>query len=139
MRKVFGALRLTFDQDRSQREIGTILSLSQSTVHDYVVRFRATGLPWPLSVEIDEAVLETRLFTRSALPPLATRPVPDWATVHQELKRGAGALPFSLREDEFELRGGRGPQARPTPPTLRGRGLWRARVVGLPWRRLPAA
>jgi transposase len=87
MRKVFEALRLTFDQDRSQREIGTILSLSQSTVHDYVVRFRATGLPWPLPVEIDEAVLETRLFTRGALPPSAVRPVPDWATVHQELKR----------------------------------------------------
>jgi len=51
------------------------------------VRFRATGLPWPLPVEIDEAVLETRLFTRGALPPSATRPVPDWATVHQELKR----------------------------------------------------
>ena len=56
MRKVFEALRLTFDQDRSQREIATILALSQSTVHDYVVRFRATGLPWPLPVEIDEAV-----------------------------------------------------------------------------------
>ena len=87
MRKVFEALRLMFDQDRSQREIATILALSQSTVHDYVVRFRATGLPWPLPVEIDEAVLETRLFTRGALPPSATRPVPDWATVHQELKR----------------------------------------------------
>jgi transposase len=71
-----------FDKDRRQREIATILSLSQRTVHDYVVRFRAKGLPWPLPVEIDEAVLKTRLFTRGALPPSATRPVPDWATVH---------------------------------------------------------
>jgi transposase len=87
MRKVLEALRLRFDQDRSQREIATILALSQSTVHEYIGRFRATGLPWPLPAELDEAALEARLFTRGAVPPMATRPVPDWATVHQELKR----------------------------------------------------
>ncbi len=87
MRKVVEALRLTFDQDRSQREIATILALSQSTVHEYVVRFRATGLAWPLPADLDEATLEARLFTRGTMPSSATRPVPDWATVHQELKR----------------------------------------------------
>ena len=87
MRKVVEALRLAFDQNRSQREIATILALSQATVHGYVERFRATGLAWPLPAELDEAALEARLFTRGALPPSATRPVPDWATVHQELKR----------------------------------------------------
>ncbi len=87
MRKVFEALRLAFDQRRSQREIATILALSQSTVHEYLGRFRATGLPWPLPEEIDEAALDARLFVRGATPPTATRPVPDWATVHQELKR----------------------------------------------------
>ena len=87
MRKVVEALRLAFDQDRSQREIATILALSQSTVHEYVGRFRATGLAWPLPEPIDEAALEARLFTRGATPPAATRPVPEWATVHQELKR----------------------------------------------------
>lgn len=87
MRKVFEALRLAFDQRRSQREIATILALSQSTVHDYLGRFRATGLPWPLPEAVDEAGLEARLFARGATPPPATRPVPDWATVHQELKR----------------------------------------------------
>ncbi len=87
MRKVLEALRLTFDQGRSQREIATILALSQSTVHEYVGRFRATGLAWPLPVDLDEAALEARLFTRGVLPASATRPLPDWATVHQELKR----------------------------------------------------
>jgi transposase len=48
MRKVLEVLRLLFDQDRSQREIATILALSQGTVHNYVARFRAAGLPWPL-------------------------------------------------------------------------------------------
>ena len=87
MRNVVEALRLAFDQHRSRREIAAILALSQSTVHAYVVRFRASGLAWPLPEELDEAALEARLFTRGAFPPPPTRPVPDWATVHQELKR----------------------------------------------------
>jgi transposase len=52
-----------------------------------VVRFRATGLPWPLAADVDEAALEARLFTRGAMPPSSVRPVPDWAAVHQKLKR----------------------------------------------------
>ena len=60
MRKVVEALRLAFDQNRSQREIATILALSQATVHGYVERFRATGLAWPLPAELDEAALEAQ-------------------------------------------------------------------------------
>ena len=48
---------------------------------------RAAGLPWPLPAELDEAALDAQLFRRGELPPSASRPVPDWATVHQELKR----------------------------------------------------
>ena len=87
MRKVVEVLRLLFDQDRSQREIATILALSQGTVHNYVARFQASGLSWPLPAELDETALDAQLFRRRELPPSATRPVPDWATVHQELKR----------------------------------------------------
>ena len=87
MRKVLEVLRLLFDQDRSQREIATILALSQGTVHNYVARFQASGLSWPLPAELDETALDAQLFRRRELPPSATRPVPDWATVHQELKR----------------------------------------------------
>ena len=89
MRKVVEVLRLLFDQDRSQREIATILALSQGTVHNYVARFQASGLPWPLPVDLDESGLDAQLFRRRELPPSATRPVPDWAGVHQELKRKA--------------------------------------------------
>ena len=86
MRKVLEALRLLFDHDRSQREIATSLGLSQSTLHTYIRRFQASGLAWPLPAELDEAALEARLFTRGAFPPPLARPVPEWATVHQELK-----------------------------------------------------
>ena len=87
MRMVWEVLRLRFDQRRSQREIATSLALSQSTVHDYVARFQAAGLTWPLLPEMDEATLEARLFRRRPVPDAATRPMPDWATVHRELTR----------------------------------------------------
>lgn len=85
MRKVLEALRLLFDQDRSQREIATILALSQSTVHEYLRRFRASGLSWPLPADLDEGALAARLFMRAPQPPAAMRPRPDWAVIHQEL------------------------------------------------------
>jgi transposase len=85
MRQVVEALRLTYDQGRSQREIARALGVSQSTISEYRSRFAASGLPWPLPAELDEAALEARLYppTPHALVP---RPEPDWATVHRERK-----------------------------------------------------
>jgi transposase len=87
MRKVVEALRLRFEQRLSQREIAQSLGLSQGSVHAYLARFAASGLAWPVPADIVEAELEARLFTRPPTPPTAERPVPDWPTVQQELKR----------------------------------------------------
>jgi len=87
MRKVVEALRLTFDQGLSQRDVARSLGLSQGSVHAYLARFAASGLLWPLPPELGQAELAARLITRPPTPPPATRPVPDWALVHQELKR----------------------------------------------------
>jgi len=86
MRQVLEALRLAFDQRRSQREISLALGVSQSTVSEYRRRFAAAGLPWPLPPELDEAALEAQLFPP---PPHARvpRPEPDWAGVHRERQR----------------------------------------------------
>ena len=49
-------------------------------------RFRALGLPWPLAPDADEVIVAARLFTdhtRTA----GARPMPDWSTIHAELKR----------------------------------------------------
>ncbi len=75
MRQVVEALRLTYDQGRSQREIARALGVSQSTISEYRSRFAASGLPWPLPAELDEAALEARLYppTPHALVP---RPEP---------------------------------------------------------------
>ena len=86
MRQVFQALRLVLDQGRSQREVGRVLGLSQSTVNEYVRRFRASGLAWPISPDTDDGTVEARLFTDHA-PPTGVRPMPDWSALHAELKR----------------------------------------------------
>ncbi len=46
MRQVVEALRLAFDQGRSQREIAQALRVSQSTINEYRSRFAASGLTW---------------------------------------------------------------------------------------------
>ena len=86
MRQVFEAFRLAFDQGRSQREIARALGLSQSTVNDYLRRFRGTGLPWPIPPEVDEAAVEARLFATD-VPAARGRAAPEWATIHGELKQ----------------------------------------------------
>lgn len=87
MRKVLDVLRLAHDQDRSQREIARCLALSQSTINDYLRRFTTSGLAWPLPGDLDEAALEQRLFAYPERVPVHGRAQPDWAVVHQELRR----------------------------------------------------
>ena len=86
MRQVFEVLRLAYDHGLSQRELARALGLSQSTVHAYLRRFRASGLAWPVPPELDEAAIEARLFTDHRPPP-GVRPAADWPAIHTELKR----------------------------------------------------
>ena len=50
MRKTREVLRLYFELKLRQRQIARSANVSQSTVHEYVERFRAAGLHWPLPV-----------------------------------------------------------------------------------------
>ena len=57
MRKTREVLRLYFELKLGQRQIARSANVSQSTVHDYLERFRAAGLSWPL---IQGIILEIR-------------------------------------------------------------------------------
>jgi len=48
MRKTHEVLRLYFEVKLGQRQIGRAAGLSQSTVHEYLERFHAAGISWPL-------------------------------------------------------------------------------------------
>jgi transposase len=87
MRPISEVLRLA-GQKRSQREISISTGLAKTTVNRYLRRAEAAGLSWPLPADLDEAVLEARMFRAGELrgEPKAGRPEPDWEVVHRELK-----------------------------------------------------
>ena len=87
MRQIHEMLRLKWAAGLSERQIARSLGLSRPTVAAYVQRAQLAGLSWPLPAGLDAAALEQRLFPSSATPAPVTRLVPDWATVHHELKR----------------------------------------------------
>jgi transposase len=87
MRKIREILRLALGEGLSRRATGAATGLPYTTVSDHLVRAAKAGLGWPLPDGMDDAPLEARLFARAEPPPSASRPLPDWPTVHRELRR----------------------------------------------------
>lgn len=85
MRKIREILRLHYEQKLGQRQIARSAHVSQSTVHEYLVRAQAAGLGWPLGEEWDESRLRTALFppVQQATRP-AKQPLPDFAALRQQ-------------------------------------------------------
>ena len=67
MRKIRQVLRLAWEVGPRQRQIAGSLSISPTTVGEYLRRASAGGLSWPLAGELDDAQLD------SALPLAAQR------------------------------------------------------------------
>ena len=91
MRKIREVLRLRFDIHLGQRQIARGTLLAQSTVHDYLTRFAASGLSWPLPAETTDAELDALLYPPA--PPdsgaaSVHKPLPDLARIHTELRAG---------------------------------------------------
>ena len=86
MRQVREVLRLKWERGYSDRKAAFACGVSRPTVKLTVERAIAAGLGWPLPVELDDAALERRLFPPAPRPG-QSRPLPDYAEVHQELRR----------------------------------------------------
>ncbi len=102
MRKIREFLRLALGEGLSRRTTAAATGLPYTTVSDHLARAARAGLGWPLPDGLDDAQLEARLFARSEPPPAASRPVPDWATVHRELRRKGVTL--QLLHMEYKAR-----------------------------------
>jgi transposase len=89
MRKIREALRQRHELGRSHREIARSLSVSHSTVREYMRRAEEAGVSWPVPADWDDERLESALFPRPA-PSTVARPEPDWSWVHRELGRHKG-------------------------------------------------
>jgi hypothetical protein len=87
MRQVYEVLRLKWGQGLSERKIAQSLGISRPAVAEYVHRAQAAGLSWPLPTTYDAGALERLLFPSVPARAPATHVVPDWTTVHRELKR----------------------------------------------------
>ena len=88
MRKVRDVLRLKA-VGLGKRKIAASLGISATAVGGCLRRAREAGIAWPLTEEMTDEALEVRLYPASAaLAELAARrPLPDWPTIHRELKR----------------------------------------------------
>ena len=85
MRQVREILRLKFENGLGSRKIAASYGgVGRTTVDDYVARFKAAGLSWPLPDELDDAQLEARLFPATA-PPM--RVMPDFGAIDVQLRR----------------------------------------------------
>jgi transposase len=87
MRKIKEVLRLKWECGLSNRQIAQSCALARPTVTEYLCRAAAAGVAWPLPAEFDERGLEQLLFPPRSAIRTESRLVPDWAEVHQELKR----------------------------------------------------
>lgn len=97
MRKIIDVLRLKFEAGLSHERIAAATQISKGAVTKYVRRALDAGLGWPLPAAMDEARLEALLFPHTA-PVVERRAAPDFAHLHQELKRKGVTLQLLWEE-----------------------------------------
>jgi transposase len=98
MRKIKDILRLNGACRLSHRQIAGSCGVARSTVAEILRRAEAASLTWPLPDDLTDTELEARLYPMPAAPVSTVRPVPDWATVHQELIRPGVTLTLLWQE-----------------------------------------
>src|SRR5438552_15324356 len=108
MRKVREVLRLKHALGMSERLIAEAVGIGKTAVGEYLRRARVLGLAWPLADGEDDAELERRLFTPAGFHDGPTKPLPDCAKVHEELKRRGVTLMLLWEEYRAEHADGYG-------------------------------
>ncbi len=98
MRKIREVLRLRFDCKLTYKEIAVSCAIGRSTAADYLQRFKATDLSWPLSETLDDIKLEQLLFPSVQTLSSAQRAVVDWSYIHRERRRKGVTLMLLWQE-----------------------------------------
>lgn len=101
MRKIKDVLRLKFDAQLSHQQIATALGLSKGVITKYVGLATAAGLDWAAIQDIEEVVLEQRLFIARECP--RDHAQPDYANLHRELQRKGVTLTLLWEEYRAEF------------------------------------
>ena len=98
MRSIREVLRLSWGCGLSDRVVARSCSVARSTVAKYLRLAREAGLAWPLPEAMSDEALEQRLFPLVEASRDIQRFVPDWAELHQELRRKGVTLQLLWQE-----------------------------------------
>jgi len=98
MRQIKEILRLKFEHQLSIREIARSCTVPASTVGDYLKRAELAGLSWPFPEEWAEEQILERLLGASDPGPEVPLALPDWAHLHEELRRQSVTLRLLWQE-----------------------------------------
>jgi transposase len=97
MRKIRDVLRLSA-AGMSKRKIAASLGVSATAARDCIGRAQRAGLSWPLPEGLTDEALELRLYPPPIGPAKDSRPQPDWAAMHRELRRPGVTLQLLWEE-----------------------------------------
>ena len=106
MSKIRQALQLLADAGLSARQVAAALGISKTTVGEIAMYARDAGVDWPLASTLSDDELQARLYPPRR-PRSSARREPDYAALHQELKRPGVTLQLLWQE----YRAGSGEQA----------------------------
>ncbi|WP_231480661.1 IS21 family transposase [Thiomonas sp. FB-Cd] len=91
MRQIRETLRLHLQAGLTYSEVAGALKISKSVVGKYVLLARVAGVDWAVAQTLSDAELEGRLY-RPPVPRASDQLAPDFAAIHQELKRAGVTL-----------------------------------------------
>jgi transposase len=97
MRQIRQALRLHLEARLSHAQAGRALGIPKATVGKFARLARAAGVDWTVAQTLSDEELEARLY-RPAVPRSACHLEPDYAHIHQELKRAGVTLQLLWEE-----------------------------------------
>lgn len=106
MSKIRQALQLLGDSRLSRRQVAAALGISKTTVSEIAMYARDAGVHWPMAAALSDDELQARLYPPPR-PRSSSRQEPDYAGLHQELKRPGVTLQLLWEE----YRAGVGEQA----------------------------
>jgi hypothetical protein len=97
MRQIRQALRLHLEAGLSYAQVALAMGIGKATVGKFVLLARAAGVDWALAQSLSDEELEARLY-REAVPRSSHQLEPDYAWIHQELKRAGVTLQLLWEE-----------------------------------------
>jgi transposase len=97
MRQIRQALRLHLEAGLSYAQVARAVGIGKGTVGKFMLLARAAGVDWGVAQTLSDEELEARLY-RPAVPRSSRQLEPDYAWVHQELKRAGVTLQLLWEE-----------------------------------------